>query len=210
MTRSPWRHSGIATLAFFLVACVGTLAAPPAAAHTDLLSVDPADGAQLDTWPEVLTLTFTEDMSPGLSTITARIGGGETLDLELSNGASPAELVAAVPRSRTSDTSTPGGRTPWRISYRVVSRDGHPVAGSFTFTVRSSAAQLQSAEEDAPTEATPPADTPPPVSASTDPDPSEPAGVSGGFLVVIGAVVIVLVFLAGVATVRLTRRRSEA
>ncbi|MDO3395648.1 copper resistance protein CopC [Nocardioides sp. SOB44] len=206
MNSPPQRPGWIVALGFLISACIVALTTVPAAAHTDLLSVNPADGDRLETSPNALTLTFTEDMSAGLSTITARVGNGKTMNLDVTSGASPTELVATVPEARSSNESSSSDSTRWRVSYRVVSRDGHPVTGSYTFTVRSPATpEVPTASES--TTATGPAaqaDT----GVDADRSSSEPAGTSGGALALIGVVTLGLVVLTGIATARLSRRGS--
>lgn len=104
-------------------------ATAPAAAHTDLVGSDPADGASLLRAPDRVTLTFNEAMDPRLASVTLTVGpGGGTL-LSVVAGAEPTELVARMPAGMAA-----GGR--WRIAFRVTSTDGHPVQGKFSFNVK--------------------------------------------------------------------------
>ncbi|GAB6987323.1 copper resistance protein CopC [Nocardioides pyridinolyticus] len=104
----------------------------PASAHTDLISVDPADGSRLDGAPGQLVLEFSEEMNPGLSTVTLTIDGGDSTRLEVDQGRSPSTLVATVPAPPAAE---PGDTSRWRAAFRVVSADGHPVAGKTSFIV---------------------------------------------------------------------------
>ncbi|MEP7737885.1 copper resistance CopC family protein [Nocardioides sp. 31GB23] len=204
MNNSSQHRGWIVALGLLICAGIGTLMAAPAAAHTDLLTTDPADGDRLGAPPTALTLTFTEEMSPGLSTITARVDNGETMNLDVVNGASPTELVATVPEARAGNESGLSDPTQWHVAYRVVSRDGHPVAGSYTFTVRPSAGQKAPATSEATTAPSPP------TQADADAGRDEPTGASGGVLAFIGLVTLGLVVLTGIATVRLIRRGRGA
>ena len=104
---------------------VGTLAAP-AAAHATLVSVDPADGARLDTSPAVVRLTFSENVS-------ADLGGVLVLDSE---GDQVQEGAARVDGRTVEVDLQPGlDDGTYVISYRVVSADGHPVRGASVFGV---------------------------------------------------------------------------
>ncbi|MEN8704836.1 MAG: copper resistance CopC family protein [Nocardioides marinisabuli] len=200
--RTTQNHSWIAVLALFVGASIVTLMAHPAAAHTDLLTVDPADGDRLESPPDALTLTFTEEMSPGLSTIAVRVGDGESRDLDVANGASPTELVATVPETPSTVGSRPKDPTRWRVAFRVVSRDGHPVAGSYTFAVRPSTAHKAPATSETSTTDSPS------IQADADTESDKPTGASNQVLVLFGVVTVGLAFLAGIAIVRLTRRGS--
>jgi methionine-rich copper-binding protein CopC len=102
------------------------LGSAPAFAHTRLESSDPADGASLDTPPQSVTLTFNEAIPADFSTVTVigpdgvayQTGPVTTVDGKVSTAVSPLG---------------PAGR--YEIGYRVVSDDGHPVAGSVSFTL---------------------------------------------------------------------------
>lgn len=179
--------------------------ASPSAAHTELVSLDPAEGARLDQVPRRLTLEFSEAMDPELSTVTLRVDGGSPTTLDVVSGRSPSTLVASVPPSLAAD---PGTGSRWRAAFRVVSSDGHPVAGESSFTVRA-------------TDTTPPGGT---VSEgaletpeSSDEEPSgegqasEPAQARGfrWAPAAIGASVLALVLLSVLAIARLIRRDDD-
>ena len=97
----------------------------PAQAHASLLSSDPEEGAVLPTAPASARLTFDESISlPG--------NGVHVFDAtgkELSSSATTRDAVLTVdlPDSMADGT--------YVVSWRVVSADGHPVAGSLTFSV---------------------------------------------------------------------------
>ncbi len=108
-------------LALFLVGG----AAAPASAHATLVSSDPADGAVLEDAPEQVTFTFDEPVAlvdDGLQVFDAT---GAPVDVE---AASRDEVV-------TGDLSGPLDDGTYVVTWRVVSADGHPIAGSLTFHV---------------------------------------------------------------------------
>lgn len=185
------------------------LAAAPAGAHTDFLGADPKDGARLDAVPREVALEFSDDMDPQLSTITVRVEGGRSTPLEVTAGARPTVLVAQVPDA----VQPPAGRTTqWTVTFRVVSRDGHPVSGTTGFVVRTATATASSTPSDAgsPT-ASDPGPTDNPDSQVTSPaaaDPEEDRAVWPLVAVAVGA----LVLLGGgvAATMRLTGRGRDA
>lgn len=107
--------------------------ATPAAAHTDFVGSDPKDGARLGEVPSEVALEFSDDMDPRLSTVTMRVDGGRSTALQVTGGGRPTVLVAEVPDALAApDTSA----TRWTVTFRVVSRDGHPVVGTTRFVVR--------------------------------------------------------------------------
>lgn len=99
--------------------------AGPAAGHAVLESSDPADGASLKLAPKAVSLVFGEDLLSGGSAITAtdlsdnsRVALGEP---ELDGDT----LRVAWP------SGAPGGS--YKVAFRVVSADGHPITGSINF-----------------------------------------------------------------------------
>jgi len=129
--------------ALLAVALLVTAAATPAAAHTDLVSTDPADGKVLSAPPERLTMRFGEDILDGGARVVAQDQSGGKVDLgpEQVNGP---ELTAAWPGTAAEGTYT--------VAWRAVSDDGHPLEGRFAFTVKGATATVP---------VTPPADPTP-------------------------------------------------
>lgn len=98
----------------------------PAWAHSKLESSDPADGTSVATPPGSVSLTFNEDVQPGFSVMT--IVGPDGRDYHSGPVTETDETikVGALPLG-------PAGV--YRIGYRVVSADGHPVSGATSFTL---------------------------------------------------------------------------
>jgi copper transport protein len=100
--------------------------ASPAAAHAALLSSDPADGSVLERQPEAISLQFTERVTVQPDGIRVVDASGDRID----RGAASAEGATATSPLRD---DLPDGT--YVVSWRVVSADGHPVRGAFTFSV---------------------------------------------------------------------------
>lgn len=198
MSRRRASGAGLVSAIALLAVC---LFGAPASAHTDLISVAPADQARLDQVPRALILEFSEEMNPGLSTATLRVDGGAPRTLDLANGRALSTLVATVPATMD---AAPDAVSQWRVAFRVVSADGHPVAGESTFTVRATGA---------------PSESPVPSEAATD-DAVEEAGPEpsgddreGGIswtLVGLPVAVLALLFLAVLAATRLLKSDQDA
>lgn len=97
-----------------------------AMAHAALTGAVPADGAVVDAPPKILSLSFSEPVSPLV------------LRLILPDGQARA-LETFVLRDRVLEIQAPGdlGSGTHVLAWRVVSEDGHPVAGSTLFSIGS-------------------------------------------------------------------------
>jgi copper transport protein len=100
--------------------------AGPAAAHAALVSTDPAQSSVLVEAPNQVELTFTEAVSPVRERIQVIAPDGSRAD-EGEPTAIGARLVIPL---------RPGGADgTYLVSFRVISADSHPVAGTFTYSV---------------------------------------------------------------------------
>jgi copper transport protein len=117
------RRLALAALGGILVALgLGT----PASAHATLTGTDPASGALLPNAPAVVTLTFSE----GVRAVADRIRVVGPDRTRVDNG--PAQVTGtrlAIPLRRDAGQGT------YLVTYRVISSDSHPIAGSFTYSV---------------------------------------------------------------------------
>ncbi len=102
-----------------------TAAAPAASAHDQLISTDPQDGAVLDTAPASVGLTFSEDV---LDISTTVVVAGPDGSVPVTAAVDGTTVTATLP------DGLPDGA--YTVTWRVVSSDGHPVQGSFGFTVQ--------------------------------------------------------------------------
>jgi methionine-rich copper-binding protein CopC len=117
----------VRALAALLLAVLPVLAMPRAEAHAGLVSSAPAADAVLTAAPAEVRLTFTEALQePAYVVVTAPDGTrspGEAR-VEGADSVQPTCALADAPAEGT-----------WRVAYRVVSADGHPVTGELAFTV---------------------------------------------------------------------------
>jgi methionine-rich copper-binding protein CopC len=154
--------------------------ASPAFAHAEFEGSDPADGASLATPPQSVSLTFSDTMRQGFNTVT--VTGPDGLQYQAGDVTAQNETVTVA-------VNPLGPAGVYRIGYRVLSDDGHPVTGQVGFTLTqpgpgSAAAVTPSA---APSAAAPSA-------AVAAPAPAAQTEESGGMPVwpwVVGAVVLV-------------------
>jgi copper transport protein len=96
--------------------------------HATLLRSTPAAKSHLAKPPDAIRLVFSEQVVPELSQITlVRPDGGST-QLKVAND--PHDVHTLVGRV---DGAITGGL--YKVSWRVVSADGHPVGGTFAFSL---------------------------------------------------------------------------
>ena len=96
-------------------------------AHAALVHTEPAAGARLDTSPDHVRLVFSEELDPTLAQLSLVSGDGAVTKLIVSGD--PHDVYAIV----APVTVLPTGA--YRVMWRIVSADGHPVEGSFVFRV---------------------------------------------------------------------------
>lgn len=121
------RFALVATLVLVGAAAAAGVAAP-AWAHNVLRETQPADEARLAEGPGEVTLTFDQEVAEQYGTIvvTGPEGGRwQDGDPQVTDNVVTQKLLPLGPA---------GG---YEVSWRVISADGHPVSGTFSFTVTS-------------------------------------------------------------------------
>jgi copper transport protein len=115
------RWGGIAAVVAVLVlAC-----APPASAHAELIDTDPAEGSVLEAAPDVVRLTFNEPVRGVPDGVQVFDAEGEPI--ASSSHTSDTDLLVTLDDDITDGTVV--------VAWRVVSVDGHPIAGTLSFSV---------------------------------------------------------------------------
>ena len=105
------------------------LLAAPASAHTVLVASDPADGSRLAQSPAVVKLRFNEQVGLELGYLRVVDSSGHRVDTgQPSHPDGAGDTVAVTLRSGLGDGS-------YLASYRVISADSHPVAGTVRYVV---------------------------------------------------------------------------
>lgn len=200
--RALIRSVGVAT-----VATAGlTIGAVTAAAHSNLVESNPADGDVVAELPSEVVLTFSDDVQPDYTEV-AVLYDGATVDAgePVSAGADVTQPLVPLPAGTSTADVT--------VSFRIVSADGHPVDGTFTFSVESppSATPTEDTGTEAPRETgspeSEPADDATPVAtAGASSDDDSTSATSTGTLVAIGVAVAAVILVGGLAARRRLRR----
>src|SRR5580704_11153153 len=98
--------------------------ASEAAAHASLASAEPRDGSVLTEAPKAVELRFNESVTAGAVSL---IGPDGKVRTDAIVHARDEAITITPPNDLPNGTSI--------VSYRVISQDGHPVAGSVTFSI---------------------------------------------------------------------------
>ncbi len=108
-----------------IVALVLVGKAGPANAHAELVTTEPSAGAELSIAPKVIRLSFSESVTVVTGGVRLIDQRGKRVEIGRSH-LEHNEVVVSVPQI------VPGA---YVLTWRVVSDDGHPVRGAFTFRV---------------------------------------------------------------------------
>ena len=116
--------------AALILAGVVALGVPggPAAAHAALQSSSPSDEQRLDAPPDEIRLEFNEPVMLAPAGLRVHDALGEQVPLGAAGNDGPAEVIRAPFGERLGDGS-------YIVTWRVVSADGHPIAGALVFSV---------------------------------------------------------------------------
>ncbi|WP_237234381.1 copper resistance CopC family protein [Rothia nasisuis] len=177
------------------VAAATLLGANPAQAHDELLATNPADGSTLAQAPAELELTYSGDIMDvdGANQVRVTNAAGDSVT------SGDPEIDGTAIRQPLSTSAAEGTYT---VTWRVVSSDGHPIQGTFTYTVGDASAATASAEPSA--ENTDSAST---SSADTDPVSQATGGLPMPLKIVL--VLVAVAALGSVLTVVLKNRGAK-
>lgn len=210
--RSPHRSLATVFTAVLLGGGIALASAVPAEAHDELLSSYPETGSTITGSPDEITLTFSGELLDGMQSAVI-----EVIDPNSQNIAADAPSVVDTSITQHLNPDPPDGT--FIVRWKVVSSDGHPISGEYTYTVQTLT-----------TEAATVSPTPGPTLVQETPEPTPSAsgatvvdrsdgdgrGTSGGGdLLPIAAVFAGVVVLGGTLAVvlmvaRERRRRDRA
>jgi copper transport protein len=115
-------------LAFLILLATSSVAPPRSVAvHATLVSSEPVANSRLASSPTRVRLVFSEPVEGKLGRISLHPSAGGAIRLRV--GADPRDVHAVI---APVDSLAPGS---YRVEWRVVSADGHPVDGTFVFAV---------------------------------------------------------------------------
>jgi len=194
----------LATTLLAVLGTVGltTLGATSASAHDSIVGSDPADGAELTGSPTQVVLSFSAE----IQAVGNQVVVSDAAGTEVASGEPVADgSTATLPLPTLADGE-------YTVTWRVVSSDGHPIDGTFGFTVAdpspdATPAPEMTALEQPDAEASPEVTEGPAVDSDTEvlADGSEQGGLPWVGIIVAG----VLGLVAGTVLVVRNKRRSR-
>lgn len=181
----------LALAATLLTAFLVLFAPLSASAHDALVASSPAADSTVETLPSEIALTFSDKLITGEGATELVVT--DAAGTSVVNG--PATVDGAVVRQPLVEGAAAGA---YHVVWKIVSSDGHPTSGEFSFTVATSTLPVATAEpttEPTASAQESPTSTATPISSPTDSS-ADPVGfwVLGivGALVVAAAVILVL------------------
>ena len=176
------------------------LIALPAQAHTQLVGVDPAEGATVEAG-DVVTLTFSSallDLGAEAS-VTDSTGTVTAAAVDLSQAGT---LIVTIPEVAAGDAT---------LSWRIVAEDGHPIEGTLAYVAAAPPAPEPSEPSEEPTASASAAPVVTDIAATATPSPA-PSGESGdansGVSVAVWVAIAVALAAALFGTMTAARRRA--
>lgn len=128
--KSSWRNISSFVRSFMVAALlcigIGLVAAPPASAHDQLISSNPTDGQRFSVAPSTISLTF----SAKLLSLGFEV---RVVDAASKNWSKGSAVQTGDSLNQALSVGMPDGE--YQVRWRVVSSDGHPINGSFSFLV---------------------------------------------------------------------------
>lgn len=120
-------HQILKTLMVAAIFSIGM--APAVQAHTTLAASSPAPGSKIASWPAIVKLTFTDDLTT--------IQGKQINFLTVTNAVGDLlNIGQSVVRNNQVSTQVKSNsvKGPVLVNYRVAAQDGHIAEGEFAFT----------------------------------------------------------------------------
>ncbi len=122
------------TVLFAAALSTPTSALARALLHATLLRSTPAANSRVAKFPDAIRLVFSEQIVPELSQITLVLASGDSVRLKVANDPHDVHVLVGT----SSVVGRPDGVI--KVIWRVLSADGHPVGGNFSFAAGSTSA----------------------------------------------------------------------
>lgn len=126
------RRRWVLALVVPALAALSVLAAPAAWAHSSLISSTPAADSVLAAPPTRIELVFNEEIRDFQPKIAITVGEHDPVEM---TPVIDGTTVSADLTGMQWPAAAGSGSVAWKVGYRVVSADGHPVSGLVPFSV---------------------------------------------------------------------------
>lgn len=156
--------------------------ASPALAHDDLLASDPAADSTVAALPDELTLTY--------SGVLIDEAGANAISVTDAAGTELADGAPVLDGTTVTQVLSGESQGPITVRWRVVSSDGHPISGEYSFTAGDAAA--------APT-----------APGDSTAESAADEGLPAAFWIVVTVIAVAGVIALVVASIAASRRRTE-
>ena len=113
-----------------------TLTALPASSHEQLVDQEPKSGQVLEAGISEVRLSFSDDLISLDNSAGSEIVILDSNQNPVNNGCAVIDARTAIARA---DIDTPGT---YQVGWRVVSGDGHPISGNFSFVVENNSGYI--------------------------------------------------------------------
>lgn len=141
------RRSGFLTAVLLVLCATQALLAPAVSAHNVLISSTPAADSVLSAAPASIVLVFDQNVEPTYAKVAVTVAGHDPVEITPTvNGPT---VTADLGTAGLPDDPPTGAAVAWRVGYRVVSADGHPVSGIVDFSVGAATTPTDTAPTDA-------------------------------------------------------------
>jgi methionine-rich copper-binding protein CopC len=177
------------------------LAAAPAQAHDELESTDPAADSTVEALPDHLTLTF--------SGVLATDAGASEVAVTDSAGTSLVDGAPVVADTVLTQQLTGTASGAITVLWKVVSSDGHPISGEYSFTVTGAPTPTPTATP-TPTDAESSSPTSEPTESATPAPPADEDSGSDVWPWVLGIIIVAAIGGAVIYLLTSRARRERA
>jgi len=174
----------VASSAFALAAVTSVVNAAPASAHAELVRITPDKDAQLTTAPKDVVLGFNEPVNTSFATVVVTSATGVSV-----TSGKPVVVGTTVTQALVPGMAT----SAYRVAFRVVSNDGHPVTGESSFTLTLAPTTSPSTSPPSASPPTTPSITATNVAPAQDPDAGQSRGLGRSGLTLAGAFALLLI-----------------
>lgn len=189
-----WVSAGLLAM---LLLVLGLMMPAPAAAHDEMTASTPEDGATLDEAPKAIKLEFSGELQQMGSEVQVT-SGDEAVSVD-------EPVIAGQTITSALPDDMPAGK--YKVVWRVVSSDGHPISGESTFTTTSNKTEKQEPTPTKTGQNVADSETTATTSAAADAsNEASDSGISPTFVILLGLGVAAIIVIITIIVIRKDER----